>query len=864
MDESEKALDSELEIANDPDKIKMQLAQHKEFQKALGSKHSVYDTTSRTGRALKDKTSLQDDNQKLDDMLSELRDKWDTVCGKSVERQNKLEEALLFSGQFTDALQALIDWLYRVEPQLAEDQPVHGDIDLVLNLIDSHKVFQKELGKRTGSVAALKRSAKDLIESSHEDSSWVKAQMQELSARWETVCARSVSKQTRLEQALCQAEEFHSTVHILLEWLAEAEQSLRFHGTLPDDEDALRALIEQHKEFMKKQEEKRVGLNKATSMGEAILTICHPDSITTIKHWNTIIKARFEEVQAWARQHQQRLAMALSDLLATQELLEGLLCWLQWAEATLNEKDKEVLPQEIDEVKALIAEHQTFMEEMTRKQPDVDTITKTHKRKAAGGSEPAIQSQIPVLERGRGGRKRSPTQAMYPSASQPPIETKNPRVNLLVSKWQQVWLLALDRRRKLNDSMDRLEELKEFANFDFDVWRKRYMRWMNHKKSRVMDFFRRIDKDQDGKVTRQEFIEGILSSKFPTSRLEMSAVADIFDRDGDGYIDYYEFVAALHPNKEAYKPLTDADKIEDEVTRQVAKCKCPKRFQVEQIGANKYRFYLGNQFGDSQQLRLVRILRSTVMVRVGGGWMALDEFLVKNDPCRAKGRTNMELREKFILPEGTTQMMASFRYRGRRSRPSSRAASPNRSNSSHSCPAQHNNPALPSTPKTPQHITRNYDKPWLTNSKPSSPLKSSDSFESQGSSSESTPIQGSKLRLPGYLSGKGFQSGEEQGTLINAAVMKARGQAIGFESRRSGSRPGSKAGSRGSSRRGSDASDFDISDIASVCSDTSETVGDTSRATPRSSSRQHGGKPSKIPTPQRRSTPSKLAQTSKR
>lgn len=56
-------------------------------------------------------------------------------------RQNKLEEALLFSGQFTDALQALIDWLYRVEPQLAEDQPVHGDIDLVMNLIDNHKVL---------------------------------------------------------------------------------------------------------------------------------------------------------------------------------------------------------------------------------------------------------------------------------------------------------------------------------------------------------------------------------------------------------------------------------------------------------------------------------------------------------------------------------------------------------------------------------------------------------------------------------------------------------------------------------------------------------------------------------------------------
>jgi len=37
--------------------------------------------------------------------------------------------------------------------------------------------------------------------------------------------------------------------------------------------------------------------------------------------------------------------------------------------------------------------------------------------------------------------------------------------------------------------------------------------------------------------------------EFPTSSMEMEAVADKFDRDGDGFIDYKEFIAALRPER---------------------------------------------------------------------------------------------------------------------------------------------------------------------------------------------------------------------------------------------------------------------------------------------------------------------------
>ena len=71
----------------------------------------------------------------------------------------------------------------------------------------------------------------------------------------------------------------------------------------------------------------------------------------------------------------------------------------------------------------------------------------------------------------------------------------------------------------------------------FIILLKRWMKVLNNnKKSRVTDLFRKLDEDADGFLSRDDFIEGILKNKFPSSRLEMNAVADKFDH-GDGQID---------------------------------------------------------------------------------------------------------------------------------------------------------------------------------------------------------------------------------------------------------------------------------------------------------------------------------------
>ncbi|XP_045762779.1 dystonin isoform X12 [Maniola jurtina] len=716
LGETEKQLDqlnSEATV-NDPEKIKLRLNKHREFQKALAAKQPVYDQTSKVGKQLKDKAPKTDEPV-IRNMLTDLKTKWTTVCSKAVDRQRKLEEALLYSGQFKDAMSALLDWLKKQEKQLSTDSPVHGDLDTVMALIEQHKQFEEDLHSREQQMQSVLKTGRDLEATvPPEDSVQIKKQCSELKQAWDTVQSLSEKKAHRLEVALKEAERLHKSVNMLLEWLSDAETKLRFSGQLPEGEQETQQQLRDHERFARELTEKQKDKDDTIALAHSILGKAHPDAVTVIKHWITIIQSRWDEVWQWAMQRGGKLETHLQSLKDLDLVLEELLQWLTGLETTLISLEAESLPESIELLEGLIEDHKDLMEHTQKRQNEVDRVCKAYQvhivksqsqgrestprkvsAKTATKGTPSRGSQHDlhrersvspdyygsrrfrsrIHSRSRRGSRLSPGRdspdrnlphygPRFPPRGSKGAEPefRSPRVKQLWDKWRTVWLLAWERQRRLHERLAHLKELQRVSNFSWDDWRKRFLKFMNHKKSRLTDLFRKMDKDNNGFIARNEFIDGIINTKFDTSRLEMGAVADLFDRNGSGLIDWEEFIAALRPDwVERRGPPSDADKIHDEVKRLVMLCTCRQKFRVFQVGEGKYRF------GDSQKLRLVRILRSTVMVRVGGGWVALDEFLVKNDPCRAKGRTNIELREQFILADGVSQSMAAFRPRTPRS-----------------------------------------------------------------------------------------------------------------------------------------------------------------------------------------------------
>lgn len=385
LDETEHSLDDLLNdsVGNDPEKIKNRLAKHQEFQRVLSGKQATYDAVMKAGKHLKDKAPKTDEAI-LKQMLIELKNKWNSVCNKSVDRQRKLEEALLYSGQFKEAIAALLQWLKKVEKELSEDSPVHGDLDTVNHLVELHRQFEKELERRNEQMESVIRTGHELERKANQtDANQIRRQLTELNDLWDKVSRLTHLRTDRLKDALKEAEKLHKSVNMILDWLSEAEMKLRFVGNTPEDEATAYEQLRALDEFRGQLNEKEIEKNQTLDLAHSILARAHPDSINVIKNWIKVIQSRWEEVSQWALQRHQKLTAHMQSLRDLDECLEELIQWLLGLENTLIALKREELPMEIPVVERLISDHKEFMENTQKRQGEVDRVCKAKQVKPA-------------------------------------------------------------------------------------------------------------------------------------------------------------------------------------------------------------------------------------------------------------------------------------------------------------------------------------------------------------------------------------------------------------------------------------------------------------------------------------------------
>ncbi|KAK6730474.1 hypothetical protein RB195_007126 [Necator americanus] len=603
--------DDQLSTSN-VDKLKQLLDDVKAVQADLTSRQPDFDITYKRGKSLMDHAP-RPEVKRIQERNENLKKRWNAALEKASQKRLSTEQALLDSSAFDEAILELESWIdAELNKNLTGESRVLGDVDTVRTLVDEHKKKENEMASKQKGLDTVMNKAAQLSSKDSEENNHIKAVCDRVTEKWKLLKEQTLARSSALKDAAERAAHFDAKVHEILDWLVETEGKLAVSSS---DFALAISRIEDIKTELHNNRDKR---DSCLELGRDIQSKCHPRAEQPMKHWLRVVENRWREVEERTSEREFNLLEQQQQEKEREEALFELLEFVAQKRDELNKMLAKALPQDLDSMATAQREQEKFDSELREKQTQVDGAIKYNKK-----------------------------------------GKRNAAASKLSDEWKQLWLDSIGHQTALEGQRQLLEEMRRLEGWRWEMWKEQYVEWNDHRKARVSDLFRRIDRSHTGNVPRDVFIDAILASKFPTSALEMNKVADLFDK-GDGLINSKEFIDALRFDRtRALKPSTDHEKVNEEITKQRNACSCCQQFKIEKVAEGHYRF------GDTQIKRMVRILRSTVMVRVGGGWEALDEFLSKHDPCRAKGRLNIDMFYKDVAPSTAIDTMRAF-TKGRR------------------------------------------------------------------------------------------------------------------------------------------------------------------------------------------------------
>lgn len=158
---------------------------------------------------------------------------------------------------------------------------------------------------------------------------------------------------------------------------------------------------------------------------------------------------------------------------------------------------------DVNRVERLLAENAHFEMEMKVKRVQYSEILK-HARKveAPPSRKPSTSTARQRASKRLASQVPSPCPPVYASA----------RINDMCERWRRVEKIIQAKRMALEERCGHAREVERLKTFEFDTWRRKYLAWMNDKKARLVDMFRRYDVDRDGRLTREEFIKAMIDS----------------------------------------------------------------------------------------------------------------------------------------------------------------------------------------------------------------------------------------------------------------------------------------------------------------------------------------------------------------
>lgn len=188
----------------------------------------------------------------LESDLEKIVEKWSEIKSRVAERDRKLEQALLQSGKFQDALQGILKWLKDSEEMVKNQKSPSIDYKVVKAQLQEQKFLMKMINDNQNSVTAiLKLGEEVLLGCEPSEKVNIEMQLRDLTSRFGDLKDNSNDRTKLLEDSVDIAKALQDQLTPLVSFLDRAEKSLKNLESIPSDEDKLHQAIFEHERLNK-------------------------------------------------------------------------------------------------------------------------------------------------------------------------------------------------------------------------------------------------------------------------------------------------------------------------------------------------------------------------------------------------------------------------------------------------------------------------------------------------------------------------------------------------------------------------------------------------------------------------------------
>merc|ERR1719225_1882171 len=367
----EKALGS---VAGDTATIKSQQEQFKQFQsRVVAAVSKEVDKCNRSGQGLIQSAASGVNTSGMEKDLEKLNELWNSLKQALAERERKLDQGLLQSGKYGEALKGLMSWMDEMEGMMQNQKPPSADYKVVKAQVQEQKFVQKLLNDRRGAVESLIKTGQEIAAAADpSERRRIEGEVSGLRDRYANLNDKCAERMELLENAMAMAKEYADKLGPLEKWLDKAEKKGKEMEVVPTDEDQIQRRIREHEKLHDDILGKQPSFDDLADVASALMQVVGDEDAQMLTDKIEELTNRYANLVTNSDHIAQLLQDSMAGLRNLVMAYEELLGWMEECEQRLlSYKVLSVFTEKLQEQAEQLND---VSEEIVKRQPDVDNV----------------------------------------------------------------------------------------------------------------------------------------------------------------------------------------------------------------------------------------------------------------------------------------------------------------------------------------------------------------------------------------------------------------------------------------------------------------------------------------------------------